>query len=255
MMQTTLLTLLHSSVSGMLARQIDLDTIANNLANVNTSGYKPARVDFKELLEPNMKDTELAGPYRGTGLGVTRISVSPGALTMGDSPLAMAIEGDGFFAVNLSQGGVAYTRDGRFTKDANNNLVTASGRRVVWQGTLPADAQNLHVNPDGSVMAQVNNIWTQVGRLQTYRFVNPSGLLNVGDSSFQVSNDSGAAQAGTPGATGYGRIMSGVIESSATNLSDEISNMIVAQRAYSMSVKAFQQTDDMIGLAIRLRVR
>ncbi|MBI5715437.1 MAG: flagellar hook-basal body complex protein, partial [Chloroflexi bacterium] len=146
-------------------------------------------------------------------------------------------------------------RDGRFLKDANNNLVTASGQRVLWQGTLPADAQKLHVNPDGSVMAQVKDTWTQVGHVQTYRFVNPSGLLNIGDSSFQVSNDSGAAQAGTPGATGYGRIMSGVVESSATKLSDEMSNMIVAQRAYSMSVKAFQQTDDMIGLAIHLRVR
>ncbi len=237
----------------MLARQFDMDVIAENLANVNTAGYKPNRADFQELVVPDASNNEVNVPFRGASLSVTRLSVSPGALTPGLSPLELAIQGDGFFAIRTSDGGTAYTRDGRFSRDTDGNLVTNSGRRVVWQGNLPADAEALHVNPDGTVMAQRSGQWTQVGTIQVYRFANPSGLLNLGENLLGESPDSGAAQAGAPDANGYGKIISGAVESSAANLGEEMSDMVIAQRAYGMSLKAFQQADEMIGLAIHLR--
>lgn len=252
-MPITPITVLHSAVSGMLARQFEMDVIAENLANVNTAGYKPNRADFQELVASEASDNEVNVPFRGASLGVTRLSVSPGPLTPGLSPLELAIEGVGFFAVRTPDGGTAYTRDGRFSRDANGDLVTSAGQRVIWQGALPADGEALHVNPDGSVMAQQNGQWTQVGAIRLYRFDNAPGLLSLGENLLGESESSGAAQEGAPDAGGFGRIISGAVEGSAANLAEEMSDMILAQRAYGLSLKAFQQTDDMIGMAIHLR--
>ena len=252
-MPITPITVLHSAVSGLLARQFEMDVIAENLANVNTAGYKPNRADFQELVVTDAPEDEVNVPFRGVSLGLTRLSVSPGALTPGLSPLELAIEGDGFFAIRTSDGGTAYTRDGRFSRDSQGDLVTGSGQRVIWQGSLPAGAEALHVNPDGTVMAQSSGQWAQVGVIQVHRFANPSGLLNLGQNLLGVSPDSGAAQGGAPGANGYGQIISGAVESSAADLGEEMSDMVIAQRAYGLSLKAFQQADEMIGLAIHLR--
>lgn len=252
-MPITPITVMHSAVSGMLARQREMDTISENLANVNTTGFKPNRTDFQELTALDASDTTMNVPYRGAGLAVTRLSVTPGAFLPGASPLELAIEGDGFFAVQTAEGGTAYTRDGRFSRDANGNLVTSTGQRVVWQGNLPAGAEAFHVNPDGTVMAMNNDQWAQVGTMSLYRFANSSGLINQGENLLTPSQDSGPAQQGAPGANGFGRIISGVVEASAVDMGEEMSDMVVAQRAYGMSLKAFQTTDEMIALAIHLR--
>ncbi len=253
-MSVTPLTLLHTSLSGMLSNQFAMDVIADNIANVNTPGFRPSRSDFQELLDQNADDGLVSGPYRGSAPGVTRLSVSPGALKPGESPLELAIEGEGFFQIQQPDGTTAYTRDGHFMRDADGNLVTASGQFVVWEGTLPTDeTAAMHVNPDGTVMSMVNGEWTQVGALQTVRFANPSGLLKLQSNLYSPSEDSGDPETGTPGTTGFGQILSGVQEMSAANLGDEMSNAVLAQRAYSLSLKAFTQADDMISLAIHLR--
>lgn len=254
-MPVTPLTLLHTAVSGMLAHQFALDVTSDNLANLNTLGYRPSRSDFQELVAAKAADSSTTLKYRGTGPGVTRLSVNSGSLTLGTSPLQVAVEGEGFFQVRLPDGTVGYTRDGDFSQDRNGTLVTASGYPVVWQGTLPpaGTATALHVNPSGTVMALVNNRWSQVGTLQTARFMNPSGLLKAENNVLLPSQDSGPAQVGTPGAGGFGQIISGALENSAVNISEEMSNSILAQRAYSLSLKAFTQADEMISEAIHLR--
>lgn len=251
-MPLTPLSLMYSAASGLLARQFEIDVLADNLANLNTVGFKPARVDFQERVEPPPEDEEL-GSYGGAALAVTRRSVSPGALRPGISPLELAIEGEGFFAVRLPEGGAAYTRDGRFLRDGRGALNTLDGYPVVWEGSLPEEADAMHVNPDGSVMAQTGGEWTQVGSLRLVRFANPSGLLNRGGNLLEVSESSGLPEEGAPGANGFGQIISGAIETSATDLGTEMSQLVIAQRAYSLSLKAFQQADDMLSLAIRLR--
>ncbi|MBM4423046.1 MAG: flagellar hook-basal body complex protein [Chloroflexi bacterium] len=252
-MTTTALTALHVSVSAMLARQFEMDVISNNLANVNTTGYKPSRADFQELFVEGVPDNRSTTPYRGTGPGVTRRSTLPGALAPASSPLEMAIEGDGFFAVTQPDGTTAYTRDGRFLQDGANQLVTVTGQPVVWDGALPQEAEALHVNVDGTVMARANGQWTQVGAIAVFRFDNPGGLLAADDNLLVVSEASGDPAQGVGGQNGFGRIISGATENSAIDYAEEVTSMILAQRAYTMSIKAFQQTDEMMGMANRLR--
>jgi flagellar basal-body rod protein FlgG len=252
-MFVTPLTLLHTAVSGMLAHKFAMDVTADNLANLNTAGFRPSRSDFQELIDTTAKDTATTVRARGTGPGVTRLSVNSGALTPGTSPLQLAIDGDGFFQVQLPNGTTGYSRDGNFTRDRDNNLVNSVGYRVVWQGALPTDNSPMHVNPDGTVMSMTNGVWAQVGVIGTARFANPSGLLKGENTVLLPSQDSGAAQVGTPGANGFGQIISGAIENSAANIADEMSNSILAQRAYSLSLKAFTQADEMISEAIHLR--
>lgn len=247
------LTLLHTSAAGLLARQLEIDTAADNLANLNTPGFRPSRVDFQEFLSPEVEPALTNGPYRGTALGVTRRSTAMGSLRPSSSPLHLAIDGEGFFQVTLPDGGLAYTRDGQFSQDANGDLVTSAGYRLAWAGRLPAAADQLHVNPDGSVMARTGETWEEVGQIQIARFDNASGLISLGDNLLAPGAATGAAQAGQPGANGLGQLLSGVLEASGVDLVDEMSYLLVAQRAYAMALQAFGQADNMIAQAIRLR--
>jgi flagellar basal-body rod protein FlgG len=239
--------LLGLARSGVMARLFDLDVVSNNLANVNTFGYKGARANFQELLTNASEQGTLP---RGT-----QMLLQQGALRTTGNALDVAIQGEGFFAVTLPDGRTAYTRDGAFQRDANNQIVTGSGFRLNWTGQLPApdtfDA--IAIETDGTVRVRQNNQWNSVGRIPTYRFPNPTALQGFGQNAWLATDPSGAAQAGTAGANGYGTLIGQTLEGSNVNMAEEMTHLISLQRAYSLSVRAFQQTDQMFGLAIALR--
>lgn len=237
--------LLAVARSGMLAQLLDLDMVSNNLANVNTVGYKSNRSNFQELLNAQFKN--------GVQLRSTQMIWEQGTLQQSDNDFDLAIDGNGFFAVTLSDGRTAYTRNGVFSKDANGQIVTADGYPLVWDGTLPEDATDFHVNQDGSVMAMQNGEWTQIGTIQITKFINPNGLKIYSNSLFLESELSGAAETGQANSEGYGKIIGNATEASNANVADEITQMITLQRSYQMSVRAFQTTDTMIQQAIRMR--
>lgn len=237
--------MLALSRSGLLARQLSLDIVSANLANVNTIGYRSNRTNFQEMLA--------AAQLGGTRTQSTQLLQQPGSLRQTGQPLDLAVNGDGFFAVRLPDGQTGYTRDGQLQVDASGQLVTNAGFPLVWQGQLPANPQALHVNPDGTVMAEQNNIWSQVGQIQLNRFVNPAGLTDNGQNVLLASQNSGQATTGTPGTTGFGPLVSGALEGSNVDLGREMTQLTLLQRGYTLSLRAFQQTDLMMGLAIQLR--
>lgn len=237
--------ILAVSRSGMLTQLLDLDMVSHNLANVNTNGYKSNRSNFQELLNEQYRN--------GVTLRSTQMSWEQGTFVQTENDFDLAIDGKGFFAVTLPDGRTAYTRNGVFNKDSSGQLVTADGYLLVWDGTIPEDATDFHVNQDGSVMAMQNNEWTQIGTVQISKFANPNGLKIYSDSLFLESEISGAAETGQPNSEGFGRIIGNALEASNTNIANEITQMITLQRSYQMSVRAFQTTDTMIQQAIRMR--
>ncbi len=237
--------LLGLARSGMLARLQDLDVASANLANVNTTGFKSARANFQEMLDD--------AAVSGVRPAATQMLLKPGSLRTTSNPLDLAVEGEGFFAVQLPDGRTAYTRDGTFSRDSNNQIVTATGLRLVWQGQLPANLEDVHVNPDGTVMAQQAGVWSQVGQIPLTRFNNPTGLAGFGQNMWLATDASGAAQNGTATAAGYGTIHGNTLESANVNLAEEMTHLVALQRAYSLSVRSFQQSDHMFALAIQMR--
>ena len=244
-MGNNLTQLLSLSRSGMLARLMDLDVVSNNLANVNTNGFKMARVNFQELL--NQSELNALSPSSTQNL------MSPGSLRDTSNPLDLAVEGEGFFAVTLPDGRTAYTRDGAFLRDENNTIVTAAGLRLVWNGQLPATIDDIHVNPDGAVMVKQGTAWSQAGQIPLTRFANPTALQGYSENAWLETAASGPAQTGVARANGLGTIHGNTLESSNVNLAEEMTHMIALQRAYSLSVRAFQQSDQMFGLAVQMR--
>ncbi len=237
--------ILNISRSGMIARLLDLDITSNNLANVSTTGYKSNRSNFQELLEKQR--------FSGTQIVTTQRAIAQGAIAVSPSAWDLAVEGQGYFAIKLPDGQTAYTRDGHFNLDANRQVVDASGHPLVWQGTVPQDAQEFHVNPDGTVMALQGTTWSQIGTLQLYRFPNPNGLAAFSQNLLLETAVSGAAAAGAPDSANYGRVVGGALESSNVNLSNEMAQLIEVQRSFTLQLRTFQQTDQMISLAIHMR--
>jgi flagellar basal-body rod protein FlgG len=244
-MPTSLTQILNVTRSGMLARLIDLDLVSNNLANVNTNGYKSSRSNFQELLN--------AERYSGVQIRSTQRFMDQGQIKKTANPLDLAINGNGFFAVTLPDGRTAYTRDGQFTLDAQRRIVSANGYPLVWQGQIPQDASDINVLPDGTVMALQGSAWNEIGRIQLSRFPNPTALEGYGQSLWLETPPSGAAQAGAPGAEGYGQILSGALEGSNVSLANEMSQLVTLQRSFEMSLRTFQQTDQMLSQAIHMR--
>ncbi len=244
-MTNSITQILHLARSGMLARFMDLDVVANNLANVNSIGYKRTRANFQELLT--------AGGKSGVGIRATQRLMDQGSLRPSRNPLDLAIQGEGFFAVRLEDGGTAYTRDGQFRLDADGQIVTADGYRLVWTGSVPADALEIHVNPDGGVMVRQGDTWSQVGEIQLTRFANPSGLQGQGQNLWLETEISGSPQSGAPASAGLGLIVGNALEASNVNLAQEMTHMISLQRAFEMSLRTFEFTDQMLSQAIRMR--
>jgi flagellar basal-body rod protein FlgG len=248
----TITQILHLSRSGMLARLSDLDNVSNNLANVNTVGYKTSRLNFQETLSRAV--------LGGVATETTQHQFAEGSFKASQEPLNMVIDGEGYFAVRLADGSTAYTRDGNFHRDANGQIVTDDGNRLIWSGTLPAHYDDIQVTPDGSgtIRIQQGTTWRTIGQIRVTRFANPDGLQGMGQNLWVPTNVSGNPQtaiAGTTAATGgsYGKILGNLLENSNVNMAEEMSQTILLERAYSFSVRAFQQTDQMFGLANQMR--
>lgn len=248
-MSSSLFHTLNISRQDMLTRLADLDVVSNNLANVNTAGFKSSRSNFQELLDSVSSERE--GIYTAS----TQLNTNQGALRSSQNPYDWAIQGEGFFQVRLPNNTIAYTRDGQFGLDANRRIVNSNGYQLVWSGqTIPADTVNITLNPNGSVEALLaNGTKSVVGNVQLAKFANPTGLIGVGRNAWIASLDSGQAQVGAPGANNLGTTVGYTVEQSNVSMAREMTNLTTDQRGFELSTKAFQQTDMMINLAINLR--
>ncbi len=256
---------LYIAKTGLDAQQTQLDVVSNNLANVGTTGFKRSRAVFEDLMYQNMRQvggqtsdqTRLpSGLQLGTGVHVvaTERLHSQGNLTKTDNPKDVAINGGGFFQVQMPDGTTSYTRDGSFQTNAEGQLVTASGFQVQPQITIPADATSMTIARDGTVtVTQAGTTATvQVGQLQLATFLNPTGLQSMGENLYTETDSSGAPNAVTPGIEGAGTLTQGYVEASNVNVVEELVNMITTQRAYEINSKAVQTSDQMLAKLAQL---
>jgi len=256
---------LFTSSTGMKAQQLYVDTIAHNLANVNTTGFKRSRIDFQDLLYQTLKPagSETAdgnqvpeGMQIGLGVKPTAISklFTQGAVTLSGNDLDVAIEGDGFFQVILPDGTVGYSRDGSFNLDANGNLVTNDGFFLEPAITIPTTAKQISIGQDGSVSIVLEDgSITNQGQINIATFVNPAGLSAMGKNLFMETDASGTASSGAAGENGRGTLAQGFLELSNVEVVDEMVNMIMAQRAYEVNSRAIRTSDEMLQAANQLR--
>jgi flagellar basal-body rod protein FlgG len=253
---------LWAAKTGLDAQQTEMSVISNNLANVNTTGYKEDRAVFEDLLYQNQAqvgaDTSQttqspSGLSIGTGVQVvsTEKEYSQGSLTQTGNPLDVAIQGQGFFQVQMPDGTLAYTRDGTFQTNAQGQLVTSSGYVVQPGITIPQGAQSVTIGTDGTVTVLLpgQSTPTQVGQLQLANFINAAGLQPIGQNLLTQSAASGSPQTGTPGVNGLGSVSQGELESSNVDVVEELVNMIQTQRAYEMNSKAISTVDQMLQYA------
>jgi flagellar basal-body rod protein FlgG len=259
---------LWTGASGMIGQQANIDTISNNLANVNTSGFKKMRADFEDLLyqtiktagTPATEDTVTpVGVQMGHGVKVsaTQRMFTQGALQNTENVSDFAIQGDGFFRIQMYDGSYAYTRDGAFKIDSDGRLVTSNGYKVLPDVVLPQSfiPETLSVSQDGRITVKVpgQDDPIQVGQMELYRFPNPVGLTAVGENLFKITNASGNPIAGRPGFDGMGKIVHKFLEMSNVSVVREMVNLIVAQRAYEFNSKTIQTSDNMLGIATGLK--
>ncbi|MGA7540793.1 MAG: flagellar basal-body rod protein FlgG [Steroidobacteraceae bacterium] len=253
---------LWAAKTGLDAQQTEMSVISNNLANVNTTGYKEDRAVFEDLLYQNQTqvgaDTSQttqspSGLSIGTGVQVvsTEKEYGQGSLTQTGNPLDVAIQGQGFFQIQMPDGTLAYSRDGTFQTNAQGQLVTSSGYVVQPGITIPQSAQSVTIGTDGTVTALLpgQSTPTQVGQLQLANFINPAGLQPIGQNLLVQSASSGSPQTGTPGVNGLGTVSQGELESSNVDVVEELVNMIQTQRAYEMNSKAISTVDSMLQYA------
>ncbi len=250
---------LWAAKTGLDAQQTRLAVTSNNLANVNTSGFKKSRAVFEDLLYQNVRqvggstsqDTQApSGVHLGTGVRVvaTEKLYTQGGLTQTGNALDVAVEGRGFFQIQMPDGNTAYTRDGSFQMNAQGQMVTSSGYILQPGISVPDAAQSITIGKDGVVTARVAGQAqaVQIGQLQLTDFINPAGLQPLGENLLVESAASGPAQTGTPGQNGLGTTFQGAVESSNVNVVEELVNMIETQRAYEMNSKAIATTDQML---------
>ncbi|MFW6343323.1 MAG: flagellar basal-body rod protein FlgG [Sediminispirochaetaceae bacterium] len=259
---------LWTSASGMTGQQFNIDTISNNLSNVNTTGFKKNRADFEDLLyqtsriagTPATEQTTVpTGIQVGHGVKVaaSQKMYEQGALENTENVSDIAIGGEGFFRVMMLDGTYGYTRDGSFKIDSNGQLVTSNGHRVMPEITLPDDfvRDSLTISQDGRVNVKVagSDEPVEVGQMELFRFTNPAGLNAVGENILKVTNGSGDPIGGRPGINGMGQTVQKFLEKSNVSVVQEMVNMIVAQRAYELNSKAIQTSDTMLGIANNLK--
>jgi flagellar basal-body rod protein FlgG len=249
---------MRTSASGMTAQQRMIDVIANNLANVNTNGFKRSRVSFEDVLYETVQGDRIVhqpgsqtiGPVQ-IGKGVRIAAVlrlhTQGAPESTMRPLDLAVEGDGFFQVQRPDGSTAYTRDGSFSLSDTGALVTSGGDLVLPGVTVPEDATGLAISPTGVVsVTSGDGSPTEVGRIELARFLNPTGLLSVGANLLVESAASGEPIVGLPMDEGFGRLLAGSLESSNVEIVQEMTDMIAAQRAYEINAKAIRAGEEML---------
>ena len=250
---------LWAAKTGLDAQQTRMAVVSNNLANVNTTGFKQGRAVFEDLLYQNVRqsggqtsqDTQLpSGLNLGTGVRVvaTEKLFTQGSILQTGNAMDVNISGRGFFQILLPDGSLAYTRDGSFQKNAQGEMVTASGYAVQPGITIPDGAQSITIGNDGvvSVLLAGQSSPSQVGSLQTVDFINPVGLQPMGENLYLETASSGTAQSGTPGLNGFGSLLQGALEGSNVNVVSELISMIETQRAYEMNSKAISTNDQMM---------
>ena len=257
---------LWTSATGMQAQELNIDVIANNLANVNTSGFKKSRAEFQDLLYESMRAAGAASSQdtivpTGIQLGHgTRPAAVQKMFTQGDfqnttNELDWAIEGDGFFQIEIPNGDTSYSRSGEFKLDADGRIVNPDGFPLVPEMTIPTDTISISVGMDGtvSVIEAGDATPTEIGTLQLARFVNPAGLRSLGKNLYAPTEASGDEITGTAGENGFGTIAQGFLEMSNVSVVDEMVSMITAQRAYETNSKVIQTADDMLQMANNLK--
>lgn len=250
---------LWAAKTGLDAQQTRMAVVSNNLANVNTTGFKQGRAVFEDLLYQNVRqsggqtsqDTQLpSGLSMGTGVRVvaTEKLFTQGGIVQTGNALDVTVNGRGFFQILLPDGSLAYSRDGSFQQNAQGELVTASGYTVQPGITIPDSAQSITIGTDGvvSVMLPGQTSPSQVGTLETVDFINPVGLQPMGENLYLETASSGTAQSGTPGLNGFGPLQQGSLEGSNVNVVSELVSMIETQRAYEMNSKAISTSDQMM---------
>lgn len=253
-----------TAATGMTGQQMMVDVTANNLANINTTGFKRSQIDFQDLLYIKMRDagSEVASGIKSPsgmeiGSGVHAASTvkvfSNGELVNTRRNLDLAITGDGFFQVTLPSGDTRYTRDGALQTNADGQLVTTTGYSIEPAISIPTDAVAVDVGKDGSVNVTTSSgTQSVVGTIQLVRFPNASGLSNEGDNLLAETEASGTATTGTAGENGFGSIQSGFLEKSNVQMVTELVNLITAQRAYEVNSRVIKAGDEMLRNAIQI---
>ena len=250
---------LSIAATGMLAQQTNVEVISNNIANMNTTSYTRRRAEFNDLLYQDLRRVGSTSSDAGTivpagvqlGLGVKTAAVyriaEQGSLLSTDNSLDVAIQGKGYFQVELPDGTLAFTRDGSFQLSPTGEVVTHNGFRVTGLGAVPVDATSITINPQGQMFYTQDGVVdpAQAGQFELVTFANDAGLEAQGDNMFLETPASGQATTGLPGAPGYGTILQGFLETSNVNVVSEITDLISAQRAYEMNSKVIKTADEM----------
>lgn len=251
--------------TGLDAQQTNLDVISNNLANVSTNGFKRSRAVFEDLLyqtlrQPGAQSTQTTQVPSGLtlGTGVRPVSTeriyTQGSLQQTENPLDMAINGQGFFQIQMPDGTLAYTRDGSFQKDSTGQVVTSSGYPLSPAITIPQNALSVAISRDGIVSVTLPGATapTQVGTVQLATFVNVGGLQSMGENLFVETASSGTPTPNTPGLNGTGLLNQGYVETSNVNVAEELVSMIQTQRAYEVNSKVITTSDSMLGRLVQM---
>jgi flagellar basal-body rod protein FlgG len=257
---------LWTSASGMATQQYAMDVLSNNLANVNTTGFKKSRAEFQDLLYEQLRhagSVDSLGQQLPLGLEVghgarpvaSQKIFSTGTVTVTNNPLDLMVNGNGFFQVTMPDGSVRLTRDGSFTSDAQGRVVTADGYPLEPALTIPSTATGVVVGTDGTVQitlpqGQANQV---VGQIQLATVMNPAGMESVGQNLYQTTDASGEITLGTPGQGNFGTVAQGQLEASNVTVIDEMVNLITTQRAYEANSKVITAADTMLGQANNLR--
>ena len=258
---------LSIGATGMAAQQMNIEVIANNIANLSTTGFKESRVEFQDLLYQNMRSVGSASSDTGTilpsglqvGLGVRPAATyrinSQGSLTVTSNPLDLAINGQGFFQVQLPDGTTAYTRAGSLQVNASGQIVTPDGFTVLPAITVPNAATSITVNASGQVLAAIAGQSTQqtLGQIQLANFINPVGLDAIGNNLLKETSASGTPTTGNPQTTSLGAIVQGSLETSNVDVVSEVTNLISAQRAYEMNSKVINTADQMLNTTNQMK--
>lgn len=258
---------LNTAATGMQAQQTNMDVISNNMANVNTAGFKKSRAEFEDLLYQSEKEPGAATGLNAitptgvqVGLGVRTAAVQKDMSGIGSAvqtkrALDIMIEGPGFFQVQTPDGQIAFTRDGQFRPDANGRIVDKNGNVLQPEITIPPESTNIEIAANGEVRSQTGNADAPqvIGQIDIANFVNPAGLRSIGRNLYEQTPSSGQSQVVRPGLSGSGFLGQGQYESSNVNIVDEMVNMITAQRAYESNSKAIQAADQMLQTINSLR--
>ncbi|MCX7358391.1 MAG: flagellar basal-body rod protein FlgG [Alphaproteobacteria bacterium] len=258
---------LSIAASGMQAQQLNVDVISHNIANMNTTAYKRQRAEFQDMLYQNMERPGATSSASGgvlplciqLGVGVRADAVGriteQGGISATGNPYDLAINGRGYFQITMPSGQTGYTRAGNLAVNADGQMVTADGYPVEPAITVPAEATAIQISRDGIVEVTIagQTAPQQIGQLEIASFINPAGLEGIGDNLFLETPASGTATTATPGSPGLGTLMQGYLENSNVNAVEEISSLIVAQRAYEMNARVITAADEMLQSTTQLR--